>query len=388
MAIPDKHPRWADDPSAGFPGAVEPSEGKKDDGFDNGERAAAGHFNWLFRKAGEWTDYLANEIWDLIEAVGLTRPTLGGDAGRLVRALQLADFARVLGASAISYSGTNELHAAFAPNTINARVYAVGENATILRLTDAGAWVVDAPASGYTGAFRAGVGVDTGSFGAVLVGDAEEIQTTFGGITRRRTGAETLHAVATNGSGGVIAVGNAATILHSTTPATWNSRTSAHAGEHLYGIAYGAGVWVAVGEGGIQSSADGITWTSRVAIGGANAYRSVVYIAGFGFVAVVDAGSNSSLSTSVDGVTWASGGSLSGTSIMKLCGHPAGLLCFTGAGVQAAQVVPLFEVAAARIYGTDEHLWKHACYSPFYNGMLLAGEDGVVGYSATPFGVE
>lgn len=57
MAKPTSTPRWATAPSD--PGdIVEPSSGRKDDGFNVGEAPPAGWFNWLFNLIYQWLAYL------------------------------------------------------------------------------------------------------------------------------------------------------------------------------------------------------------------------------------------------------------------------------------------------------------------------------------------
>lgn len=79
----------------------------------------------------------------------------------------------------------------------------------------------------------------------------------------------------------------------------WTSRTSGTASA-LNGVAFGAGLFVAVGAGGIiYTSPDGITWTSRTS-GTANALNAVTW-SGSKFVAVGAAGT---ILSSTDGITW------------------------------------------------------------------------------------
>ncbi len=54
-------PRWATNPGSGYPGAIEPNDGKKDNGFANGEEPAAGHFNWLFQNGSDYSVYVATK---------------------------------------------------------------------------------------------------------------------------------------------------------------------------------------------------------------------------------------------------------------------------------------------------------------------------------------
>ena len=79
---------------------------------------------------------------------------------------------------------------------------------------------------------------------------------------------------------------------------TWTSRTSA-ANTGWYSVAYGNGLWVAVGNNGVMTSLDGITWTSRTSAAD-NMWLSVAYGNGL-WVAVSH---NGNVMTSPDGNTW------------------------------------------------------------------------------------
>ena len=63
---PTKYPRWATvpgtDPVSGQPNISEPSEGKKDSGFDYLERPPRQDFNWLQNLNNLWLTWLEQEI--------------------------------------------------------------------------------------------------------------------------------------------------------------------------------------------------------------------------------------------------------------------------------------------------------------------------------------
>ncbi|MEK8095468.1 hypothetical protein WOC76_23700 [Methylocystis sp. IM3] len=87
------------------------------------------------------------------------------------------------------------------------------------------------------------------------------------------------------------------------TGTTWTSRASANDSAAWYSVAYGNGLFVAVGaSGAVMTSADGVTWTSRTAAA-ANNWRSVTFGLGL-FVAVGQTGTGSRVMTSPDGVNW------------------------------------------------------------------------------------
>lgn len=53
---PNQLPEWATDPGADV---VEPPEGKKQQGWIQGEKPPAGFFNWFFRLVYLWLDWLS-----------------------------------------------------------------------------------------------------------------------------------------------------------------------------------------------------------------------------------------------------------------------------------------------------------------------------------------
>jgi phage terminase large subunit-like protein len=101
------------------------------------------------------------------------------------------------------------------------------------------------------------------------------------------------------GDGLFVAVGDRGAILTSPDGVTWTPRTSG-TDDSLYGVTYRDGLFVAVGVGGtILTSPDGATWTRRTS-GTRNWLTGVTYGNGT-FVAV---GFGGIILTSPDGVTW------------------------------------------------------------------------------------
>ena len=108
------------------------------------------------------------------------------------------------------------------------------------------------------------------------------------------------------GNGLWVAVGigtnamGANSIATSTNGITWTSRDSNAFGSG-FGVAYGNGLWVAVGAngGGTATSTDGITWTARSSYG----YYNVGYNVAYGNGLWVSVGAGQSF-TSPDGITW------------------------------------------------------------------------------------
>ncbi len=115
------------------------------------------------------------------------------------------------------------------------------------------------------------------------------------------------------GAGLYVAVGNVGQLYTSPTAATWTSRTSSFSSSDISSVAYGAGVFVATGaDGQIATSPDGITWTQRTSpfLGTETVVR--VLFDGGKFVALAQAsGSISKIATSPDGITWTLVASLS-----------------------------------------------------------------------------
>jgi hypothetical protein len=123
-----------------------------------------------------------------------------------------------------------------------------------------------------------------------------QLRATSGSLTK--TAGLSLTVTASGGGGGG-GGGGAGT--------TWTLRTSGTSND-LYGVTYGNGLFVAVGEEGtILTSRDGVNWTPR-ASGTDNSLEGVTYGNGL-FVAV---GEEGTILTSRDGVNWTE--RISGTS--------------------------------------------------------------------------
>jgi hypothetical protein len=126
--------------------------------------------------------------------------------------------------------------------------------------------------------------------------------------TQRQNGlTETFNSLATNGTTIYVAAGSNGILYSSTNSGvTWTSRTSQFGTSQITNVAYGNGVFVAVGSAGkISTSTDGITWTARTANMATNEIAAVAYANGL-FVAVGD-GANAGtggITTSSDGTTW------------------------------------------------------------------------------------
>jgi len=164
-------------------------------------------------------------------------------------------------------------------------------------------WVANPvnPYPPYSGSNYAGIAYGGGKFCAV----ASNISATTddGGVNWRKGAMPSsgYGAVAHNGTIFCALKGGTNLCATSADGQTWTQRIMAAVG-NWGSIAYGAGLFVAVGYSGgspIQTSPDGVTWTERTA-GGLN-YKSVVWNRDH-FVAI---GYGSALaSVSLDGITW------------------------------------------------------------------------------------
>jgi hypothetical protein len=126
------------------------------------------------------------------------------------------------------------------------------------------------------------------------------------------TNVQTFNAIAyanstfvVGGSGG----GNPGTILTSTDGTNWYKQTWTNSSSRaIYGLAYGAGLFVAACERGeIWSSPDGTSWTRQTApvTGSSRNLRAITYRPDVGFVAVGDTyNSIGEIATSPDGINW------------------------------------------------------------------------------------
>ena len=123
-------------------------------------------------------------------------------------------------------------------------------------------------------------------------------------INRTSNAAQKLWRV-TRGAGKFVAVGDLGTIVTSEDGITWTPQNSGDPDSTLFGIAYGNGIFVAVGfdyflgTGTVLTSPDAVTWAPQTS-GTTSALFGVGSANGL-FVAV---GNNGTILTSLDGVTW------------------------------------------------------------------------------------
>lgn len=258
-----KLPEWASAPPPGFPGAIEPSTGAKEEGFDNGEEPPAGYFNWAFQALAD----LQNEVGNAITGTGGALD--GSLLTQLLGALQRQNVKNALSCvKRADDTNAGVTLRALAVKPSSKIVVAVGDTGAITRadLYDTHDFASQTPGSSFVGNFN-DILCNGNIF--VAVGEGGEIQTSSDGITwlMQSTTGTTLRAVTWSGSV-YIAVGEAGHIRRSTTGGVWAAQTNPFAGTpDITGVAYGAGVFViATNQGDLASSTDGFTWTVRKAL--------------------------------------------------------------------------------------------------------------------------
>ena len=196
------------------------------------------------------------------------------------------------------------------------------------------------------------VGTYTVSLAAGLYGYASTAPVTVGGVSLNGSGLENYTSTVTSitaprpdwtsrssgfgttyiygvgfGDGLYLAVGNSGTLTTSPDGITWTSRTSGFGSTGIRDVTYGDGLYVAVArDGKLSSSPDGITWTSRTSGFGSGAISAVTYGDSL-FVAVGDGGA---LTTSIDGTTWTTRTSGFGTSVIYGVTYGDGLYVAVG----------------------------------------------------------
>lgn len=150
--------------------------------------------------------------------------------------------------------------------------------------------------------------------------------------TRTSGTGETIYGIG-YGNGLFVAVGDVGALTTSPDGVTWTSRTSSFGTDIINAVTYGAGVFVAVGTSGkLATSTDGITWTQRTSSFSSSIIRAVTYGGGL-FVA---AGSDGKLATSTDGITWTQQTSSFGATIIYGVTYGGGLFVAVGEGGKLA----------------------------------------------------
>ena len=135
--------------------------------------------------------------------------------------------------------------------------------------------------------------------GFLLIGnDVGSVSVSSNGTTFTNRGAPaSLNWTDHTYGNGIHVLSNGTTYYTSPDTITWTLRTGVTTTQ---GLAYGAGLFVAVGNsGGISTSPDAVTWTARTS-GTSNTLRKVRFANSI-FIAV---GDNGTIVTSPDGITW------------------------------------------------------------------------------------
>lgn len=334
-----------------------------------------------------------------VEAVGMTLEKGAGD--QLVRALRFSHMVdTVVSPAIVATSSSEDLHCLFDLSTSG--LMAGGTNGELLSFGQSGTQnAVHTVGSSYTGTIMDGAWPG-GTYHGVFVGTGEEIQTRNGASssawTRRVNGSDTLRSVAFNSTPVVVAVGDNSTIYESTSdPTTFTDRSgnSAYSGD-IYRVVHNGTVFCAGGAGGIQTSADGITWTGRLV-----AVVRWIEVVGTSMVAMTTGGYYVSTD---NGVTWtANGGSIVNTQAAgeKVLYTDAGLIALSAIGSDPFYNASVFYSATLAkgnsVYSTglySQYQWNASAYvnnssSPSGqapNGMWICGDSGALGYHPFPFG--
>lgn len=156
--------------------------------------------------------------------------------------------------------------------------------------------------------------LSVGADGTVLLADSTQSTglkwgtagTTFN-IKYTLSTSQNINAIASNGSTIIVAVGTAGVLYSSTdSGTTWASRTSGFGTNAIWHVAFGNGLFVAVGANGtITTSTDGVTWTARTSNVSTNALYCVQYLNSLWVAVGTGAnGGTGGITTSSNGTTW------------------------------------------------------------------------------------
>jgi hypothetical protein len=295
-----KLPEWASVVPSGFPGAIEPPTGKKQEGWDNGEEPPAAYFNWAFQA-------LADTQQEIAAAITGTGGALSSDLSQLLGAMQRMHSKSVLTSlRLVGDTGTSQLMKAVARSHLV--IIAVGENAAIARAAQASThqFLPDTPVPLYAGNFT-DVVYDAVNAKFIACGSASAIHTSPGdGVWTARTSPGGIsHRALATGAGNSVAVGDSENIWSAANATSWASRTSPFSGApNITDVAYGAGVFACITSDGriAYSNAAGTVWTmSNVAtvLSTVDPAR-IEYHASLGFIAH----HGTDVWRSADGITW------------------------------------------------------------------------------------
>ena len=149
------------------------------------------------------------------------------------------------------------------------------------------------------------------------------------------------------------------------------------------GIAFGAGLFVAVGDTRIYTSPDGITWTARTNPTG-NQLRGVAF-GGGQFVIVGSSGTNNRVLTSPDGITWTAR-TTPGALALGAVGFGNGVFVavpFSGGGAQFLRSTD--GITWTAVTSPADSFWASVAYG---NGLFVAVSfDGTNKIATSPDGI-
>ena len=137
---------------------------------------------------------------------------------------------------------------------------------------------------------------------------------------------------------------------------TWSDNSANYPAEVIEDVAYGAGVFVAIGNNNAYTSADGITWTQHALPVGAagNDWKKIHFANGL-FVAGATTGAERVIKSS-DGINWA------------LCGVSASVLTTTGITYVNANWIISSSDSSMMVYSTDDFA-THTVTTPILGGV-------------------
>jgi hypothetical protein len=300
---------WADaPPSAEYPGAIEPSDGKKSAGFANGERPGAAHFNWLMER-------LALTESEIATVIALSE-LVPDDADKTQLAQLLAanqECSALCNFRDVSGGVVTAQINAFAVSQATGTILAVGNGAAIYTSADFGAtWTARTADSGYAGDFRCAVW--DASNGFVIGGTLGETQrsgvsTDGASWTSHTTGTSAWNQIVHGNGNYVISGTGPAELRVSNNGSSWSVQAT---GATTPGaLIFANGLFLLADGAHIRTSPDYVTWTQRSLPAGPAVVLHLGYHPRFGFLAAAGDASDiftpphvAYLLSSPDAITW------------------------------------------------------------------------------------
>ena len=324
--------------------------------------------NWTARPTGAtqilWAIAYAN---DRYVAVGQT--------GTLLTSPDAVTWTRVPVTTATGAAITSDLNAvAF----VNGQFIAAGNSGVILASTDGVTWTARTSAAN-TNNIR-GIAHNGTQYAFVTDSDRVVISpnlTAYTNITIPAYNLTVPRAGLAFGAGQFVTVGNGGEISSSPDGTTWTQRGATGARSANYGVTYLNNQWLAVGSGGfVLTSPDGSEWTRR-ALPNATGMRGAAY--GTGRYVVV--GDNGWIFTSTDSVAWA-GTQAASTTTQNLTAVAFDNGRFVAVGNNGAIVTSTNGTTWATVNsGTTQPLqnvgvFRDKFYAVGNNGVVLSSDNG------------